>query len=201
MFDPYMIFVVVLFSGDGVGRAGRSADCGGASGPRLLQDPQLLRWVCSPLPRRQVETHLANCMPRLPYWLGCVRQLLSAHLGLSGLHRANSYEPTTLYWLCRYVCEWQIMEQHFWLTWKMYVYVVISAGPAGCPTGQTIVWHDKIFAIANFSDTINVINVKFCVLVLLLELFLFIPFHWPWPYLKVTEVSTVFTENFMLLSD
>ena len=67
MFDPYMIFVVALFSGDGVGRAGRSADCGGASGPRLLQDPQLLRWVCSPLPRRQVETHLANCMPRLPY--------------------------------------------------------------------------------------------------------------------------------------
>ena len=38
----------------------------------------------------------------------------------------------------------------------------------------------KNFNIGIFSDTINVINVKFCVMVLLIELYLFIPLSVSW---------------------
>ena len=38
-----------------------------------------------------------------------------------------------------------------------------------------IVWHGENFNIGIFSDTIDVINVKLCMMVLLIELYLFIP--------------------------
>ena len=40
--------------------------------------------------------------------------------------------------------------------------------------GQVTVLHDKNFNVAIFSDTINVINVKLCMMVLLIKLYQFI---------------------------
>ena len=48
------------------------------------------------------------------------------------------------------------------------------------------------FEIGIFSDSINAINVKLCMVVLLIELYLFTPFQWPWLYLKVIAVSNSF---------
>ena len=55
--------------------------------------------------------------------------------------------------------------------------------PGNCPAWQN-------FNVAIFSNTINVINVKFCVMVLFIELYLFIP---PWMTL------TIFTERYVLI--
>ena len=46
-------------------------------------------------------------------------------------------------------------------------------------------------------DTVNVINVRLCVMVLLIELYLFIPLLLS---VTVTVVSIVLTENFVFLS-
>ena len=44
--------------------------------------------------------------------------------------------------------------------------------------------------VAIFLDTMNVINVKLCMMVPLIEVYLFIyHFQWPWLYFKVTGVS------------
>ena len=48
---------------------------------------------------------------------------------------------------------------------------MISVGLAG----WMIVWYGKNFDIAVFSDTMNVRNVKLCMILLLVELYLFIP--------------------------
>ena len=40
------------------------------------------------------------------------------------------------------------------------------------PASWVIVWHGKNFNVAIFLDTINVINVKLCLMVLLIELYL-----------------------------
>ena len=52
------------------------------------------------------------------------------------------------------------------------IYVMISVGLTGWQASQ--LWH-KNFNIAIFSDTINVINVKLCMMVLLIVPYLFIP--------------------------
>ena len=53
---------------------------------------------------------------------------------------------------------------------KNWVFVMISVYP-----GQIIVRRCRNFSAAIFSDCINVINVKRCLIVLLIELYLFIP--------------------------
>ena len=47
-----------------------------------------------------------------------------------------------------------------------------------------------------FADTINVINVKLCMIALLFELYLFTPPSVIWPYFKVTAVSNSFNRKF-----
>ena len=78
------------------------------------------------------------------------------------------------------------------------------------------------FIIVIYSDIINVINVKLCIVVLLTKLYMFTPlsvshdiifggcldskyqltnhFQWPWLYLKSQQSQTVLTENFVFLS-
>ena len=73
------------------------------------------------------------------------------------------------------------------------MFVMISARPAG--------WLSvcgKNFTIAIFSDTINMINVKLCLLVYSLSFTHSYHFQWPWFYF---EVTAVLTENFTFLSD
>ena len=53
----------------------------------------------------------------------------------------------------------------------MVVYVMICVRPSG----RVILQRDKNFNVTIFSDTINVINVKLCVIVLHMGLYLFIP--------------------------
>ena len=45
------------------------------------------------------------------------------------------------------------------------------------PAGQVIIWCGKNFdvVVVFFSDTLNVIDVKLCMMVLLIELYLFVP--------------------------
>ena len=50
-----------------------------------------------------------------------------------------------------------------------------------------------------FLHTINMISVKFCVMIMLIELYLFIPFQRPWLYFKVTAVSNSFNWKFYVL--
>ena len=56
-----------------------------------------------------------------------------------------------------------------------FVYVMINVGPAGQP--GDFVRRGKNINVAIFSDTINVINVKLCLILPLIELYLFIPFR------------------------
>ena len=67
----------------------------------------------------------------------------------------------------------RVLHAHndFWLAWKMWVYVKISVGPAG----RMIVRCGKNLNVATFLDTINVINVKFYMMVLLPGLYLSTP--------------------------
>ena len=58
----------------------------------------------------------------------------------------------------------------FFFTCMMWAYVMISVRPAD---SLLIVQRSKNFNIDIFSDAINVINVKLCMMVLLIELFLF----------------------------
>ena len=51
----------------------------------------------------------------------------------------------------------------------MLVYVMISAGLSG----QVIVWCGKNFNVGIFSNIINVMNVKLCMMVLFIEFHLF----------------------------
>ena len=53
----------------------------------------------------------------------------------------------------------------------MWVYVIISVRPASWPS----VWHGKNFNVAIFSGTMNVVDVKLCMMVLLIEHHPFIP--------------------------
>ena len=64
----------------------------------------------------------------------------------------------------------------------------MSVGPAS----QVIVQHGKNFNIAIFWDTINVTNVKFCLMVPLTELYLFIPLSVTLTIFQVTAVSNGF---------
>ena len=43
-----------------------------------------------------------------------------------------------------------------------------------CLAGWVIAWHGKNLNVAIFSDTINVVNVKLCMMVILIEIYLFI---------------------------
>ena len=78
---------------------------------------------------------------------------------------------------------WIVFDQHvtkdynlnrappplFWLAWKMWVYEMISVRPAG-----RLPLRDKNFNIAIFSDTVSMIKIKLCMMVLLAEVYLFI---------------------------
>ena len=70
---------------------------------------------------------------------------------------------------------------------------MINDGPAG----QVIVQHNENFNIGIFSDTLNGINVKLCMIVLLIELYLFVPLSVP--YFKVKGVSNNFNGKFCVL--
>ena len=79
-----------------------------------------------------------------------------------------------------------LMIYTFWLTWKMWVYVMTDFRPAD------IYACGKSMNVAIFSDTINMIIIKHCMNLLLIELYPFILFQWPWLYFKVTAVSNSF---------
>ena len=59
---------------------------------------------------------------------------------------------------------------YFWLTCKMCVYVRISVKPAG----QRVSLRGENFNVTVFFDTNNMINVKLCMMVVLIELYPFI---------------------------
>ena len=62
-----------------------------------------------------------------------------------------------------------------------------------------LAWH-KNLNIPVFSDTINVISVKLCTMVLLIDLYLFIPCQWPVAYFEVMAL-TVLTKYVVRLFD
>ena len=68
------------------------------------------------------------------------------------------------------ICLFDLFECDFWLAWKIWVYAMISVRLAS----HVIVRHGKNFNIVILLDTINVINVKLCMMVLI-EFYLFIP--------------------------
>ena len=68
---------------------------------------------------------------------------------------------------------------------EKYKYIMISVRLAG-PTGGQLSGCGKKFNGAVFSNTINMINVKLCMMVVLIGHYSFIP---PWLYFKVTAVS------------
>ena len=59
---------------------------------------------------------------------------------------------------------------HFWLTWKMWVSVMISVRLAG-PLSICGIHFD----VGIFSDTTDVVNIKLCIMVVLIEVYPFIP--------------------------
>ena len=79
----------------------------------------------------------------------------------------------------------------FWITWNMWV--CNDQCVAGRPA------KGKNFNIMIFSDTMNMINVKLCMMVVLIELSHSYHFQWPWLYFKVTAVSNSFNWKFYVL--
>ena len=77
---------------------------------------------------------------------------------------------------------------------NIWVYVMISVRPADRASGRV-----KNINAAIFSDTVNVINVKHCIMVLRIELYLFTPLSVPWSYFKVTAESNSFNRKFNIL--
>ena len=78
----------------------------------------------------------------------------------------------------------------------MCVYLVISVLVAS----RMNVWCGKNFNIVIFSNSVKVINVKFCLVVLLIELYLFIPLSVILTILQGhLSVKQFFTEHFMIL--
>ena len=73
----------------------------------------------------------------------------------------------------------------FWITWN--IWVCNDQCVAGRPA------KGKNFNIMIFSDTINMINVKLCMMVVLIELSHSYHFQWPWLYFKVIAVSNSFS--------
>ena len=72
---------------------------------------------------------------------------------------------------------------------------------AGWLAGWVIVWHGKNFNVAIFSKTLNVINVKHCMMVVLIELYLLIPPFGDLDHIsKSHQCQTDLTQNFMFLS-
>ena len=67
--------------------------------------------------------------------------------------------------------------------------------------GQTVVWHGKNFNVAICLDITNVINVKLCMMVLLIELYLFIPLSVTLTTFQSHRNVKCLTENVILLSD
>ena len=65
-----------------------------------------------------------------------------------------------------------------------------------------IVWCGKNFNAVIFSDTINVINVKLCMMVLLSELYLFISLSVIFDHISTSQkCQTVLTAKFMFSFD
>ena len=81
----------------------------------------------------------------------------------------------------------------FWLTWKMYVCVMSSVSPAGRMSA-----FGKNFNIVIFSNTINMITVKVCMMVVLIELYLLIPHSVTLVVFQVTAVSKSSPEYFFV---
>ena len=67
------------------------------------------------------------------------------------------------------VCKTLRHDQPFWHTLQMLVYVMINVRPASQPASQSVIC-GKSFNIVIFSDIINIINVKLCMMVVLIEL-------------------------------
>ena len=85
-------------------------------------------------------------------------------------------------------------QQCFWLTWKVWVYVMIHI--------RQVTWLSvcgKDFNVAIFSDVINMINVRLCVMVVLFELCT--TFSDLDCILRSQQCQTVLTANVMFLSN
>ena len=68
------------------------------------------------------------------------------------------------------------------------------------PAGQVFVC-GKNFNVAIFSDTINMINVKICMVVIFIELYPFKPLLVTLTISRSQQCQTVLTENFICLSN
>ena len=75
--------------------------------------------------------------------------------------------------------------------------VITGIGPADRLVDRTNVRPGKTLNAAIFSDTMNGINVRHCMMALR-ELYTFIPL-WPWVYFKVTTVPNSFYRKFYVL--
>ena len=75
--------------------------------------------------------------------------------------------------------------------------IMVSIRPAACWLSGVA----KKINIVIFSDTINVINVKLCMMLLLIDLYLFIPLSVTDHISRSKECQTILTEKFMLSSD
>ena len=96
------------------------------------------------------------------------------------LHTVKRLCTTWFVWLwCVFVMSWEI------------IHIFFVGQVSGLVRG---------FNIWIFTDTINVINVKLCMMVLLIELYLFIPLQWPLLYFKVTAMLNNCNWKFILHS-
>ena len=73
---------------------------------------------------------------------------------------------------------------------------MISARPA-----SQLSTHGKNFNVAIFLDTVNMVNVKLCMMVVLTELYPFMPLCDPDSISKSQQGQTVLMEHFMFFSN
>ena len=71
----------------------------------------------------------------------------------------------------------------YWLILRMWVHVMIGVGLT-CWLASWLAWHRNFIIASFFFDTLNVMNVRLCNVVLLrhLELYLFMPLAMTWPH-------------------
>ena len=104
-----------------------------------------------------------------------LNEVFAAHANLQGVPaaRAELQYIKDVQLMDGYGCDFYVAKVCivlFLLAWKMWVCVVISVRPAGHMSV-----HGKNLNVAIFSDILKIINVKLCMVVVLIEHYPFIP--------------------------
>ena len=124
---------------------------------------------------------------KLFYWLvGCL--LL--------MYMCFSSRPITCDFINCVLTFW-FVSRHFWLTWIVWVYVIgkVRVKLASC----WVFTCGRNLNVAIFLDTINIFNVKLCMMLYLLNFTQSYHLQSPWLYFKVTAVLNSFNWEFYVL--